>query len=75
MARYAGGLVDRGVEGASRLRDLGEENVRAGRGRGVLTTNELEEPELDEEMTEAFLLSAERVWTGGGSGEGSETSM
>ena len=32
--------------GVSRLRDLGEENVRTGRGLGVLMTKELVELEL-----------------------------
>lgn len=75
FARYAGGLVERGVGGASRLTDLGDENARLGRGRGVSTTKEFAELELDDEMTDAFLLRSERVGAGGGPGEGSVTSM
>ena len=59
-ARYAGGLLARGVEGGSRLRERGAENVRAGRWRGVLATRELVELELlDEEMTEAEMRDLE----------------
>lgn len=51
--------MERGVLGASRLGDRGDENVRTGRGLGVVTTKELVELELlEEEMTEAFLLKS-----------------
>ena len=51
----------RGVAGASRLHDRGDENARTGRERGVWRTTEPVELELEEEeMTEAFLLRSER---------------
>ena len=57
--------------GVSRLRDLGEENVRTGRGLGVLMTKELVELELlDEDMTEAFRLKSAKVGCRSGWGDG-----
>ena len=55
------------MEGDSRLLERGEEKVRIGRGRGVLSKRSLAEPELeDEEITEAFLLRSKREGDGAG---------
>lgn len=42
------------------LCDRGAENVRAGRGRGGVSGGEGPESELEVEITEAFLLRADR---------------
>ena len=39
----------------------GEENWRIGRGRGVFRTRDDVESELEDEMTEAFLLKSARL--------------
>ena len=85
LCKYGGGFVVRGVGGASLLADLGDEKVRSGRGRGVLTMMDpVELDEEEEDITDAFLLRSARV--GGladcscscsrsAEGEGEETSM
>lgn len=53
---YAGGRDAFGVGGPPGLLDLGEENVRTGRGRIGRTRDVVELEDDDEEMTEAFRL-------------------
>lgn len=74
LVRYAGGRDARGVVGPPGLLERGEEKVRMGRGRGVFRRREEAEPELEEEMTEAFLERSARDGSWGGSGDGVDVS-
>lgn len=70
LVRYAGGDRTDGAVGGCGLQERGEENVRVGRGRGVLrTVLVLVSESEDKDMADVFLLRSASVGVGAGWGK------